>query len=249
MQIKRIEKTKQDHAEILKKGMPKDQPYTYNDFEKWVVPKPWGHEYLMYKSLAVEVWHLFIKNGESTSLHCHPRKKTAMILIDGIAKMRDLGGAVHDLVAPAGRIIDAGAFHQTIGVSEGGIHLLEVEVPPDKNDLIRLKDSYGRENKGYEKEKSVDIADGICIRFPNIMPISEEGRILNTNVCIHHIHGPMSQTQKDKIKHYDLVSILSGGVLSSHETHAPADLFTADEFVSDDTKIFDHAILLLLKKL
>jgi len=250
MKIKNIKKTEQDHAHIIEKGMPKDQPYTYDDFGKWVVPKPWGHEYLMYKNPAVEVWHLFIKQGESTSLHCHPRKKTAMILIDGKAKMRDLGGEEHEFEAPSGAIIDAGAFHQTIGVSEGGIHLLEVEVPPDKNDLIRLQDNYGRENKGYEREKRADIADGICVRFPNILPISEEGRIRSTNICIHHIHGPMTQTQKDKLKHYDLVSILSGGVLTSKEqTHMPADLFEISDFLEDDTKIFDNAVLLLLKKL
>ena len=34
------------------------------------------------------------------------------------------------------------------------MHALEFETPADKNDLVRIYDSYGRRNKNYEKQFS-----------------------------------------------------------------------------------------------
>jgi putative hemolysin len=47
-------------------------------------------------------------------------------------------------------IIDAGVFHSTKALSQEGISVIEVESPPDKLDLVRLEDNYGRESCGYE---------------------------------------------------------------------------------------------------
>ena len=54
--------------------------------------KPWGHEYLIYENQDVAIWHLFINKWERTSLHCHPNKKTGLIVLQGGAKVRFLNG-------------------------------------------------------------------------------------------------------------------------------------------------------------
>ena len=47
------------------------------------VTKPWGYEYLAYENDNVGVWILHIKEGESTSMHCHPNKDTGLIVLEG----------------------------------------------------------------------------------------------------------------------------------------------------------------------
>ena len=57
-----------------------------------------------------------------------------------------------------GIVIDEGVFHQTEASSElpidpqseNGIWVMEIESPPNKADLIRMKDEYGRSGKAYE---------------------------------------------------------------------------------------------------
>ena len=55
------------------------------DYSKVVVKKPWGYEYLIYQNDSVAVWVLFISKGYQTSMHCHPKKKTTLIVLSGKA--------------------------------------------------------------------------------------------------------------------------------------------------------------------
>ena len=48
-------------------------------------------------------------------------------------------------------MIEKKVFHQTVNDSKNDAILMEIETPNDKNDLLRLKDRYGRENMGYER--------------------------------------------------------------------------------------------------
>lgn len=122
------------------------QPNTYKGR---VVVKPWGYEFLVFENKVVAVWLLYIKKGYSTSMHCHPQKKTSLILLSGNAmsntflQRRYLRGG--DAI-----IIEKGVFHSTKTLSDDGVFLLEIETPPNKVDLIRLEDRYGRETLGYE---------------------------------------------------------------------------------------------------
>lgn len=52
-----------------------------------IILKPWGYEYSVYENKSFSVWLLHIKENEFTSMHCHPRKKTKLILLDGQAKI------------------------------------------------------------------------------------------------------------------------------------------------------------------
>lgn len=154
-----------DRKNLQGKEIPKDLGDKRIDLEKLVVNKPWGYEYLMYRNAFVEVWSLFIQGEASTSMHSHPRKKTVLIMLDGIATFSTLNDSM-TLSSFDSVIIDKGAFHQTRAVSEEGIHIIEVETPPMKHDLVRLQDAYGREGKKYEGIDMMSLDEGECIRFP-----------------------------------------------------------------------------------
>ena len=122
-----------------------------NDGTDWAgirVNKPWGHEIERYHDENIAIWWLHIHSGQQTSMHCHPNKTTLLCIIGGNALLSTLAGS-HDLSEGEMVIIEKGAFHQTSSVN-GPVVLYEVETPPNKRDLVRLKDSYGR-GQGYER--------------------------------------------------------------------------------------------------
>ena len=50
-------------------------------------------------------------------------------------------------------MIARGLFHSIKSLSKNGMLALEFETPVNKNDLVRFKDKYGREQKSYEGKK------------------------------------------------------------------------------------------------
>lgn len=148
--ISKVETTEKDIDIVGKRpGRPlieNAQPESYKDR---VVMKPWGYEFLMFENECVAVWFLYIKKGHSTSMHCHPRKKTSLILLSGSA-MSNTFNKRRYLKGGDALIMEKGVFHSTKGLSDDGICLLEIETPPNKIDLMRLEDRYGRESAGYE---------------------------------------------------------------------------------------------------
>jgi len=124
-----------------------------DNFKDVYVVKPWGYEYLVYENNDAALWLLYIKNGESTSLHSHPKKTTGLILLNGKAQL-DFINDSKIIEAPKKEMFRRGLFHKTTALSEGGLFVLEIETPNEKKDLVRLDDTYGRIKKGYEKEKS-----------------------------------------------------------------------------------------------
>jgi len=125
-----------------------------NDYKDKVVIKPWGYEFLMFENNSVAIWFLHIKKDHSTSMHCHPLKKTALTLLSGKAFCNTFRHR-NFLFTGDSLIIDAGVFHSTRPLSLDGISLIEVETPPAKLDLCRLEDNYGRENCGYEGQSQM----------------------------------------------------------------------------------------------
>ena len=118
-------------------------------YEKTVVKKPWGYEYLVYQNDKVALWFLYIGSEQQTSMHCHPNKTTGLILLDGEAELSFLTNTVN--VKPVTKVmIRKGLFHSTKAISENGACVFEIETPVDKHDLVRLDDKYGREGTPYE---------------------------------------------------------------------------------------------------
>jgi mannose-6-phosphate isomerase-like protein (cupin superfamily) len=127
-----------------------------------IVRKPWGYEYVAFQNDCVALKVLHIRFGERTSLHCHPNKSTGLILVEGEAIISFIADQAK-LTAPAKKMIRRGLFHQTQAVSNEGITMIEVETPVDQDDLVRLRDSYGRENKGYEDSNFEIPRDHDCL--------------------------------------------------------------------------------------
>lgn len=119
------------------------------DYFSVVVNKPWGYEYLWVQTESVAGWMLHINAGKSTSLHCHVRKRTSLIVIEGNVVCSTLEDRFR-LSALDAVVLEAGVFHGTLATSAGGAFVLEVETPVMKHDLVRLKDSFGRQGAGYE---------------------------------------------------------------------------------------------------
>ena len=118
-------------------------------YEKTVVTKPRGYEYLVYQNDKVALWFLYIGYNQETSMHCHPNKTTGLILLDGEAEVSFLGNSFKS--KPISKtMIRKGLFHSTKAISENGVCVFEIETPVDKHDLVRLEDKYGREGNPYE---------------------------------------------------------------------------------------------------
>ena len=150
--IKKITLTVRDQEvfENLKVNLQDIQDDHY-DYSKVVVKKPWGYEYLIFSNEEIAVWILYLKAGAQTSMHCHPSKKTSLVVLEGTVNCSTITERL-DRCAGEGLLIDRGVFHQTTTISETGAFVMEIETPVNKRDLVRLKDKYGREGKGYETE-------------------------------------------------------------------------------------------------
>lgn len=122
------------------------QPISYKNK---VVLKPWGYEFLVFENNETSVWLLYLKKGNSTSMHCHLKKKTSLIVLSGKA-MSNTFLSRNYLKGGDAVIIEKGVFHFTKVLTDDGLFLLEIENPPNKTDLIRLEDRYGRVTYGYE---------------------------------------------------------------------------------------------------
>lgn len=151
--ISKVDTSAADKALLAKIAATYQQPdEAANDvsaYAKVVVKKPWGYEYLIFANKTIAVWILYLKPDASTSMHCHPSKKTSLVVLEG----RVICSTVSERLersAGKGLLIDRGAFHQTQAVSEAGAYVMEIETPINKRDLVRLKDRYGREGLGYE---------------------------------------------------------------------------------------------------
>ena len=144
--------TEKDVAWLRENDDPPARVDDHYDYSNVVVRKPWGYEYLITQNAYVAVWVLYIKPGEKTSFHCHPNKKTSLIILSGEAMCSFAEQDVR-VSSAQGLIIGEGVFHRTSALSEGGIFLMEIESPVNKRDLVRYLDSYGRQNQGYESKE------------------------------------------------------------------------------------------------
>jgi acetolactate synthase-1/2/3 large subunit len=144
----------------LLKGLPVSVPtqrLEQRNYKDAIVKKPWGYEYLVFENAHVAIWMLHIARTRMTSMHAHVNKKTSLVLFSGTACFADLKGK--RMLAPMDSVvIEEGAFHATKAHSalpieplcENGIWVMEIESPPVKSDLVRIKDVYGRQGTSYE---------------------------------------------------------------------------------------------------
>lgn len=153
--------------------------------------KPWGYEYLFYENRDIAIWHLVINAGHRTSLHCHPNKKTGLLILNGIAEISFLSG--DQILKPLDKImIRQGVFHRTKNIDNKPLHLLEIETPVKKTDIVRLEDDYNRTEWTDELEIDVPILYDDKIKYGDLDNslhdithiIFTEGGIYKENITI-----------------------------------------------------------------
>ncbi len=143
-------------------------PKFNNFYSNKLVKKPWGYEYVIYNSLnRMAITYVHINSKKSTSLHCHPKKKTGFIIIKGTALVQ-IGIYKKNkkkFKSLSRLVVRPGLFHSLKAASNDGMSALEFETPYDKADLIRFEDRYGRKNKDYEGSKFTSSIKSDLIKF------------------------------------------------------------------------------------
>jgi hypothetical protein len=188
-----------------------------------VIEKPWGFEYLAYENDVVGVWILHIQKNQATSMHCHSRKTTGLLVLDGEIMLSFLGDQIQ-LNKLQKRMIRRGLFHSSASISEHGSILLEIETPKDKTDLIRLTDKYGREAQPYETKQ---IVKSDCVKFENsIFYRKNLYNFANCNFTIERLHDVQPIHEKNDT---DILIFLRGGVYTDGNQPAiiPGDIGVA----------------------
>lgn len=249
MQIYRIYFSENDSAQLIGRETPKSLVEEV-DFDKVVVDKPWGYEYLMYRNPFSQVWSLFIKHNGITSMHCHPRKKTALIVLEGQAVFSTLNTSIH-LELYDSVVIDSGVFHSTRAVAAGGVRIFEVETPPLKYDLIRLMDEYGRAGTFYEGQDKMRMGGNECVRFPELTSSGhEEKRFFNSDICILKIRGSYTNVDLQLLNRYAMIVILEGIIHSrkGQLLHSVSDVVACSDYINNlNSHVLSDLTLLLIK--
>jgi|TARA_B110001452_G_scaffold255998_1_gene248945 mannose-6-phosphate isomerase-like protein (cupin superfamily) len=182
-------------------------------YDNRLVKKPWGYEYVVYRNKNnLSVTLLKINYNQSTSLHCHPQKKSGFILLNGKALFQ-LGlwkkrSEIHS--SPSKRMIARGLFHSIKSLSKKGLMALEFETPVNKKDLVRFKDSYGRRNKAYEGKKFTQSINSDFIKFKKPKFGQKQLYEFNNVKLVLEVHKNFTKILKNKPN--TIFAILDGAV-------------------------------------
>ena len=184
------------------------------NYKNIVVKKPWGYEYLAYENEFVGLWFLHIEKDQETSLHCHPKKDTGLIVLDGAVNVSFLNDIAR-LNAGTKIMIRKGLFHSTKAISNGGANIFEIETPKIKHDIVRLEDKYGRKGKPYEGKSFEKEKDNECIFLSDPLENQKNTYIFkNSKITLHSI------TKRDtflQIDDYTNIIFLNGGIQSNEK--------------------------------
>ncbi len=215
-----------------------------------VVQKPWGNEYIVCKNKTSATWLLNLRYNKKTSLHCHPKKKTGFVLLDG--KVEVMLGFYEKVIlnAPSKLTIRPGLFHSTKALSKNGATILEIETPINKNDLVRFKDDYGRENKPYENKKKMIKKTGANIAFK--IPKKKGINIYNFKKIKISLETHNSTKELIKRPKKTIFAILEGGLVDKKKRYvlSPGDIVQTEtiEKLSKVFKINKKMSILTCKK-
>jgi mannose-6-phosphate isomerase-like protein (cupin superfamily) len=175
-----------------------------------IVRKPWGYEYLAYQNADVALWVLHIRQGERTSMHCHPTKSTGLVVLEGQAEINFIADS-KILNAPSKQMIRRGLFHQTHSLSEDGIIMFEVETPVDKDDLVRLHDAYGRKDAGYEGTDFELPKTEECLWLENPIGTPLEYKFNNRTIVLENAYDGIFEQYDEN----EIMMFVQGGLIKN----------------------------------
>lgn len=182
-----------------------------NFYDKNKILKPWGEEHVIFRDgskLCITL--LKIKKNFSTSLHCHPIKKTGFILLEGNADIQ-LGlykSNIEKFKSPSKLMIRTGLFHSITSKTSPYLIALEFETPAKKNDLVRFDDKYGRQLKAYEGSKSSVKLNNKDIKIKK--PIKNNSKIFKSKKILAHIIRLKNLSKINKFSKNDIFAVISG---------------------------------------
>ena len=106
-------------------------------------------------------------------------------------------------------MIRPGLFHCTKNSNKDTATILEIETPIDKDDLVRFKDNYGRENQPYEDKKSM-------VQLEKNDPIFDEPILNSVNeYSVDGVNIKINKTndvnQLLKLESKSIIAVLDGG--------------------------------------
>lgn len=212
--IKRVSRSKSDIENLSRLRTSIPTGIDTNDYKGFIVNKPWGYEYLMYENQHVAIWILFLKHNHATSMHCHPNKKTSYIVLSGVVTCLTLEGWI-ERKSGEGLIIDEGVFHCTRVMTQPGAIVMEIESPPNKKDLVRLKDEYGREHQGYEgsNKMSKNITQYEYIDFHDVTEVKKTSKKLrDCKLSLSISENDSNIQQKIKRESGHILCVLQGKI-------------------------------------
>ena len=214
-------------------------------YETTIVKKPWGYEYLAYENEHVALWFLYIKHTHSTSLHCHPKKTTGLVLLDGQAEVSFFNHT--NKLEPGNKVmIRKGLFHSTKSTDEKGAFVFEIETPVDKQDLVRFRDSYGREGKPYEDSTHE------MPKVEDCLWITDEPKDYNFANCILSVKNITDVSMFNEIENKYNVMFLKGGLQADYGQNvaSPGDVVvssTIKQLTEVFTKVDPQTLIMIIK--
>lgn len=218
-----------------------------------IVKKPWGYEYLVYQNDNVGLWFLYIAPNQCTSMHCHPKKTTGLILLEGETEISFLADS-RKIKSLDKVMMRRGLFHSTKAISDKGAFIFEIETPADKQDLVRLNDKYGREFKSYEDCSFEQLKTDNCLWINE--PELGNSNIYEFHNCILKVESINDIEIINKKQDKDLIVFLKGGMYrniegKSHGVTIPGDVGFAEVIkkVSNQLDgVFSETIILTINK-
>jgi mannose-6-phosphate isomerase-like protein (cupin superfamily) len=214
-------------------------------YESTIVKKPWGYEYLAYENEHVALWFLYIKYTHSTSLHCHPKKTTGLVLLDGKAEVSFFNNT--NKLNPGNKImIRKGLFHSTKSTSEKGAYVFEIETPVDKQDLVRFRDSYGREGKPYEDSTHE------TPKLEECLWITDDSKDYSFSNCVLSVKNITNISQLNEVEDQYNIMFLKGGLQADYGQNVagPGDIVSAStvkQLTEVFTKIAPETLIMIIK--
>ena len=217
----------------IAKEVDRDSQMHIPEHRSVVVKKPWGNEFLVYENENLGIWCLTVDPERRTSLHCHPKKNTGFVVLNGSVCLQFLRGEMR--LSGLDKIqIFRGRFHSTRCISNTSACIFEIEAPQDKYDLVRLEDDYGRAHSIYENSSSYLPRDGDHLWIENGIEYTFQGcRLKITSVTKHEL-----MTCPD----HEITIFLRGGVY--HDDTAGDILQPGDVVTGDIMKVLAKAFLI-----
>jgi mannose-6-phosphate isomerase-like protein (cupin superfamily) len=217
-------------------------------YENVVVKKPWGYEYLVYENDDVGLWLLRIESGQSTSMHCHPKKNTGLIVLNGTAQISFLNNSF-TVESPDKMMIRRGLFHSTKAASSGGVFMFEIESPKIKNDLVRLRDKYGRKAQPYEGKEFETSRTDECLFLGDDDYQKGPFTFCGRNLELKKLS---SQSDLSHISEEDILMCFRGGLTNEGKDpiYQPGDVVVGKIFkqLSEEFEVVENSLILVVSQ-